>query len=72
LGITGFDSPIAQNLFRAAAALESIENSIKSTDNSMMKLFKVLKTIKKGKEYLKQIPTLMRLTVLLFEKSLIH
>jgi hypothetical protein len=33
-----------------------------------MNFQKVLKQLK-GKEYLKQIPTLMRLTVLLFEKS---
>lgn len=56
LGITGFDSPIAQkSIPEAAAALESIEKYYKIyADNSADVTFqKVLKTIKKGKEYLK-------------------
>ena len=57
LGITGFDSPIAQkSIPEAASALESIEKYYKIyTDNSADESFqKVLKTIKKGKEYLKK------------------
>ena len=56
LGITGFDSPIAQkSIPEAASALESIEKYYKIyADNSADESFqKVLKTIKKGKEYLK-------------------
>lgn len=57
LGITGFDSPIAQkSIPEAASALESIEKYYKIyADNSTDESFqKVLKTIKKGKEYLKK------------------
>jgi cytochrome c peroxidase len=51
----------------AAAALESIEKYYKIyADNSADEFSEGLKT--KGKEYLKKI-TLMRSTVLLFEKS---
>ena len=56
LGITGFDSPIAQkSIPEVASALESIEKYYKiyegnSADESFQK---VLKTIKEGKEYLK-------------------
>ncbi|MFV8332182.1 cytochrome-c peroxidase [Flavobacterium sp. GSP14] len=56
LGITGFDSPIAQkSIPEAAEALESIEKYYKIyADYSADETFqKVLKTIKKGKEYLK-------------------
>jgi len=57
LGITGFDSPIAQkSIPEAASALESIEKYYEIyADNSADESFqKVLKTIKKGKEYLKK------------------
>ena len=57
LGITGFDSPIAQkSIPEAASVLESIEKYYKIyADNSADQSFgKVLKTIKKGKEYLKK------------------
>ncbi|MFV8363933.1 cytochrome-c peroxidase [Flavobacterium sp. ZT3P35] len=56
LGITGFDSPIAQkSIPEAAEALESIEKYYKIyADYSADETFqKVLKIIKKGKEYLK-------------------
>ncbi|RKS95534.1 cytochrome c peroxidase [Flavobacterium limicola] len=56
LGITGFDSQIAQkSIPEAASVLESIEKYYKIyADNSTDESFqKVLKTIKKGKEYLK-------------------
>ena len=56
LGITGFDSPIAQkSIPEAASALESIEKYYKIyVGNSADESFQpVLKTIKKGKEYLK-------------------
>lgn len=56
LGITGFDSPIAQkSIPEAASALESIEKYYEIyADNSADESFQsVLKTIKKGKEYLK-------------------
>ena len=53
LGITGFDSPIAQNSIpEALSALESIEKYYKIyAENSNDA---VLKTIKEGKEYLKK------------------
>ena len=57
LGITGFDSPIAQkSIPEAASALESIEKYYKIyADNSADESFQiVLKTIKEGKEYLKR------------------
>ncbi len=56
LGITGFDSPIAQkSIPEAVSALESIEKYYKiyAADSPDESFQKVLKTIKKGKEYLK-------------------
>lgn len=57
LGITGFDSPIAQNSIpETVTSLENIEKQYKiyvgNTDNPIFKL--VLKTIEEGKEYLKK------------------
>lgn len=53
LGITGFDSPIAQNSIpEAVASLESIEKYYQIYDESSSNL--VLKTIEEGKEYLKK------------------
>jgi cytochrome c peroxidase len=57
LGITGFDSPIAQNSIpEAASSLESIEIYYQIyVDNSAVTNSKsVLKTIEEGKEYLKK------------------
>jgi cytochrome c peroxidase len=48
LGITGFDSPIAQKSIPEAAALEN-RNSIKSMQITQPKLFKVLKQLKKAR-----------------------
>ncbi|KIA85117.1 cytochrome-c peroxidase [Flavobacterium sp. AED] len=57
LGITGFDSPIAQNSIpEAVSSLESIEKYyqiyVDNSDDSTSK--SVLKTIEEGKEYLKK------------------
>jgi cytochrome c peroxidase len=57
LGITGFDSPIAQNSIpEALSSLESIEKYyqiyVDNSDNSISKA--VLKALEKGKEYLKK------------------
>lgn len=57
LGITGFDSPIAQNSIpEVLSALESVEKYYKIyVDSSEGKSFQmVLKTIRTGKEYLKR------------------
>jgi cytochrome c peroxidase len=57
LGITGFDSPIAQNSIpEAVSSLESVEKYYKTYEgNSNDSNSKsVLKTIEKGKEYLKK------------------
>jgi cytochrome c peroxidase len=57
LGITGFDSPMAQNSIpEAASSLESVEKyyQIYADNSAVVNSMSVLKTIEKAKEYLKK------------------